>query len=500
MKNLLVLMLISLAVFSCKKDEQNDLPVTTQQEFSFAATLIDHGSGLKSNSDWDCKPYEPDYAQVTIDGIDYFPLVYRIDGRLYTQSIKLDVTDGVSKTYTVSKFLLWYDGNTPGDMTDDEIVMGTPTDASDYKLYVQWPVDFTITVTAFQKLEVDIEVLCFQDDEYTHFGFDWFIITEIVIREQCFFGDICLKHLADYAGSNYENQANGIQLDLPALFKIHAFKDGVEVPFSPFTNMLPYYDPPTNSIPWWGEGNPLCVRYPDNLNVTGEEFTFELWIYVKMGAGFDYKLFHTWTFMDDAVIPDGDDGIVEFVLGECNFSSTDLQLAAYQHLPTTASITITHPGDPGYWDLIVNSVTPDPTPAVFDLVTGSHTGWCGDHNTTIGQGTHTFYIYSSLYDIDWPAGMPYNLQTIAKVNWIINHLDWYGMDINALTDPDGDIIQDAIWKLINNISCSGTAATMVADASTHGDYVPLPGGWAAILMVKDNNPQDNQLIFTMVDP
>ena len=44
---------------------------------------------------------EPDYAHVVIDGVDYFPLLYRIDGVLYTQNIKLDV---LPNRYTVTWF------------------------------------------------------------------------------------------------------------------------------------------------------------------------------------------------------------------------------------------------------------------------------------------------------------------------------------------------------------------------------------------------------------
>lgn len=499
MKKILVLILISVVVFSCKKDEQkNDAPVT-QQEVSFNAELVDPGSGLK---DWECKVdangnlLEPDYAHVIINGVDYFPQVFRIDGILYTQNIKLDIVGGSPTTYVVSQFVLYDDGGTPGGTlpeSDDQIVMGTPTDVSDYKDYVQWPVDFDITVTAFQKLQIPVEVLCFQDDVYSEFGFDWFVITEIVIWEQCFFGDICVKHPADYEGSYYENQSTGLQLDMPAIVELHVFKDGVAVPFSPFTN--------ASDDANWGVGAPLCIQYPDNLNVAGEVFTVELWINVKWGNTFIYKLFHTWTFVDDAMIPDGADGIVEFVLGDCNLMNTDLQLAPYQDLPTSANITIGHPGDPGYWDLFVNSVTPGGT---YDLPVGVDlSAWCGDKYHFISPGTFNANVYPSLYDLDWPAGMPFSLATIAKVNWLFNHLGNYGMDILNLTAAEGLIIQDAVWSIIHYPTVFGgsVAADMTLDAMTYGvNYVPLPGGWAAVLFVKSDEPLSYQLIFTVVDP
>ena len=483
-------------IFGCKKDEiKDDAP--EQQEISFIAELVDPGSGLK---DWECKVdaqgnlLEPDYAHIVISGVDYYPQVFRIDGILYTQNIKLNIVGGSPTYYTVDLFILYDDGGTPGGTlpeADDQIVMGTPTDVSAYKDYVQWPVPFEIYVTAFEKLQIPIEVLCFQDDVYTEFGFDWFVITEIVIREQCFFGDICVKHPDDYIGSLYENQSTGLQLDMPAIVELHVFKNGTPVPYSPFTNASVDAN--------WGVGAPLCIQYPDNLNVTGESFTVELWIHVKWGDTFIYKLFHTWTFIDHAMIPDGTDGIVEFVLGNCNLMNTDLQLPPYQDLPTMANITTGHPGNPSYWDLFVNSVTPAGTydlPAGVDLA-----AWCGDKYHYISPGTFDAYVYPSLYDNDWPDGMPFSLVTIAKVNWIFNHLGNYGMDIMALSSADGIIIQNAIWKLINGLGCTGTAALMAADAENYGvGYVPLPGGWAAVLFVKNDTPMAYQLIFTVVDP
>ena len=38
---------------------------------------------------------------------------------------------------------------------------------------------------------------------------------------------------------------------------------------------------------------------------------------VRQGAGFAYVYFHTWTFSDAQVIPQGTDGVVDFVLGSC---------------------------------------------------------------------------------------------------------------------------------------------------------------------------------------
>jgi len=473
----------------CQKDEP-----PKEQDVVFAATQVDPNGGLKSASDWDCKDLIADYAKVNINNVDYLPKVFRLDdGKLYTQAIKLPV---LQTPYTVSNFLLMDDNNTPLTTDDDIIVMATPTLNSDYDEYVLSPVSFTINVTEFTKAEIPIEVLCFQDNQYQKFGFDWFVITEIVVREQCFFGDFCVKHPADYEGSNYENQSTGLHIDMPALFEIRAYdEDGIQLPNSPFTN--------ASEQAGWGVGSPLCVQYPDNLGIDGEVYAFELWIYVKTGSGFEYVHFHTWSFTDNDPIVSGSDNVVDFVLGSCNYSGTDLQLAPYQNLPTTANVDFSYPGTPGYWGILINStipVTSDPLTG-FDLPVGLNmTGWCGDPNHSMTPGNYNVNVYSSLNSSNWPAGMPFNLGKIAQVNWLFNNLADFSINELALTDSEGDIIQAAVWNIVSSIPTTGMSLDMAMAASNHADFIPLPGGWAAVLMVADNQPLRYQLIFTVVDP
>ena len=484
MKKLLFTILILIPLVSCQEKEAD--PAVNEQDVVFNALEVIPGNGLKSTDDWECKELEPDYAHIIIDGQDHFPSLYRLDGKLYTQAIKL-----LPGVHTVSQFLLMDDHMTPGIMSDDEIVMATPyAPPAPYGVFVTKPLDFTFSVLSFEKTEIDVEVLCFEDHDYLEFGFDWFAVTEIVVREQCFFGDFCVKNPADYTGSYYANQSTGLQIDMPAIFKIVVKKNGAPLPNSPFTN--------ASSGANWGVGAPVCIQYPDNLNVEGDEFTFELWIYVKTGNNFSFKKFHTWTFEDEEMIPAGEDGVVDFVLGSCNLTSPDLLLAPYQNLPTSASINIAQPADPGFWNVYVNSVYPAGS---YDLpVYVNLTGWCGNKNNTIGNGNHNMNVYTSLYSTGWPAGMPFTLDKIARVNWLFNNLDNYGMDVLTISDAEGDIIQDALWNILNGTATTGLALTMADDSGTHGDFVPLPGGWAAVLFVKSNMPGMYQLIFTMIDP
>ncbi len=176
MKKLVLIALIAAVFASCKKE--NDTQGTpAQQQVSFAASMIE----LPGTKDWPCSPDtsgnfpEPDYAQVTllIDNIqvDYFPLVYRIDGQIYTQNITLSIPP--TGEYTVTSFILWNDAGTTEDIlpgADDLILMGTPSDTSAYASYITKPVAFDFQVSGFARAEVEVEVLCYLQDTFKNAG------------------------------------------------------------------------------------------------------------------------------------------------------------------------------------------------------------------------------------------------------------------------------------------------------------------------------------------
>jgi hypothetical protein len=497
-KLLFLVVLMAATIFSCQKKDNT----VQQQEVVFTAIQIDPGAGLKGTAEWDWKCndlLEPVYAKIVIDTKEYTPLVFRIDGKLYTQAIKLD-----PGTYTVSQFLIMDDmgdGMDDGGAGDnDQIYMATPAGPpADFSQYTDPDVPFDITVSAFEKLEVPVEVLCFIPDVWEEFGFDWFVITEIIVREQCFFGDICLKHWEEYAGSHYDLQPGPLQLDMVAIFKVKVYKmdgNGVYQFVEEFTN---------DESPNYGVGAPVCVQYADVLGVV-DHFKFELEIMVKQGAGYPFVLFHTWTFDDAVEIEDGLDGVVDFVLGTCNFTETDLQLAPWQNLPDWANVTIANPGVlPSYWDVKFNSYTPA---GVYDLgPTGVLlNGWCGDEFTTIAAGTFDATIHGTINDNDWPAGVPFTLLQISRVNWLVNHLGDYSIDFEDFGGGEGDDVQKAIWNILRyqGTDYTGNPLTMsnaaIAAVPGPGLYYPLPGGWASVLICKDGNPDLYQLIFVIVDP
>ncbi|RLD36931.1 MAG: hypothetical protein DRI83_04695 [Bacteroidetes bacterium] len=184
MKKVLFLFVLIFAVSACKKDDGSEDMPPLQQEISFNISHVTTPEGLKSDKDWDCKPYEPDYLEVTLNGQSFFPKVFRIDGILYSQNIRLNVDPGLeSVRYRIDKFLLWFDGDTPEtDMPglDDTVVMGTPEYSSAYSVYVAHPLNYSIKVSVFENVEISMDVLCVQADSISLMKYS----RDIMIRER----------------------------------------------------------------------------------------------------------------------------------------------------------------------------------------------------------------------------------------------------------------------------------------------------------------------------
>jgi hypothetical protein len=231
--------------------------------------------------------------------------------------------------------------------------------------------------------------------------------------------------------------------------------------------------------------------------ITGEEFKFELWILVKVGAGFDFKLFHTWLFMDAQLIPAGTDKVVDFVLGSCNLSNTDLQLAPYMNLPGVCDLTVgdANPTKGTYLDVTLSGI-----PTGFDIENGVYGVYCANQGSYINY--NTLYLNMGVYSSLLPQLLPSGIEVKAKdnldmVNWLMNHLDNYTGETMA-------DIQNAVWTILDDAPATGLgtpsalAIQMADDALANGNnYVPLPGGWAAVVFFK---APDIQLLFTVVDP
>jgi hypothetical protein len=94
-------------------------------------------------------------------------------------------------------------------------------------------------------------------------------------------------------------------------------------------------------------------------------------------------------------------------------------------------------------------------------------------------------VYSSLYQ----EKLPIFAQSTKwnKINWLYNHLNWY-------PNYNWYDIQGFIWlydnPVWNGVAFDGvpnvtpTTIQMKADADAYGaDYLPFPGGWAAVIFV-----------------
>lgn len=307
MKKFLLIILAAVTLYSCQKKETE--PVTIQQDVVFAAEWVDPGN-LKSTDvdEFPCSPLSADYAWVKLNGIDYYPDIFTLDNKLYTQAIKLSVPSGGSSPVAITQFWLMHDnaGNGP-----DVIVMGTPMVGSDFHSYVTQPLSFGFSVNAFEKAEIPVQVLCVQRENVDGFGFSWFGVEEIVVREMCFFGDVCLNGdpytPADYNGSLY---GSNLAPDVPAIMKITVAKN--------VGGVITTY-PSTNNESYLGIGQPLCVTYPDNIFVPNELFTFDLEVWVKKNGVFQYVNFYRFSCTDDGpfdVLP-GADGVIDYVIGSC---------------------------------------------------------------------------------------------------------------------------------------------------------------------------------------
>ena len=463
-------------VAACQKSDEV-APESTEQGVSFK---LETKSTLKST---DCFTRQADYVNIDINGTKYKLEVFYIDSKPYTNTLKLPVGN-----YSLKEFMLMDDNNTPNETADDVMVGATPHSGSEFAAYVSQPLDISFIIEAFKKTEMGISVICYQESNFSSFGFVYYGIDQVVVREQIFFGDICIKSLKDYAGSIYEKQSSGLRLDMPAIAKIEVWRN--ETKMGEYSNET-----------WHGEGKPLIVKYGDALGKV-DNFEFKLYILVRQGAGFNYVYFHSWKFKDAEKIAAGTDGVVDFVLGNC-VPDADLKLAPWMNLPPTVTFTITG-WDPatlgGYVDATLSNVEPG-----CELTNGVYASFCADHSTPIFVAKpYDMSVYSSLYQSQLPLFA--QSDKWEKINWLYNHLSWYpGYKWYDL--------QGFVWLYDNPVwdgAPSGTVPAltelskqMKADADKYGSGYKVPsGGWAAVIFIPVGNGDvaKIQAMFVQIDP
>ena len=488
MKNLFLLLGVVAMIFSsCTQDLPGPDPNSPQDVIFTSANT---GGLLKSEQD--CNNPDADYAMVTIDGIIYYPATFYVGGVMYTQAIKL-----VPDTHTLDEFILFNDNGTPADKDDDIIVRAAPQKGSEFSSMVINPMSLNFEVFPFQKIEIPVEVLCFEKSQHGSFGFIWFRPNEIKVRQKWFFGDFCTPCYEDYIGSAYSTVPGGPQVDMPAIFKVEVYRDGVlQGTYGNEADM--------------GTPAPLSVLYADLEGVVNH-FELKVYVLVKVGTAFQYVYMGSWLFDDDddlvtqnGVGP-GTDGVYDFVVGNCNAEAADFAFGPYLNLPVSATINLGGTFAPGtlgtYIDVTISGIV-----SGFDISNMMYPGYCFDRNTTINVNTnYNVFVFSSLQT----QSLPVFLQGLEwdRVNWVMNHLE----DYPTITWSD---IQQVIWKLQNGswggsyggvpgISTAGLV--LYNDAVLYGDgFVPLPGGWAAVTFIKTTDislPAPSiQTVFIIVDP
>ena len=118
---------------------------------------------------------------------------------------------------------------------------------------LQWTMLNISLKCLFLQNENLIDVLCFVPNDYELFGFFWFEITEITVREMCFFGDFCIAEPSIYANTEYAT-GGGVFIDEAAIFEIRARH---QVGDGPLVDMV---GTDFNNMDWNGIGEPLM--YP----------------------------------------------------------------------------------------------------------------------------------------------------------------------------------------------------------------------------------------------
>jgi hypothetical protein len=482
-----------IGMVSCNKDLPQPNPVENGQGEIQFNIIQSSFSNFKDGNDEtpECSSLTWSYAKFELGGVTYTsPIITMPGGDLLTQVVKLDTGN-----YQLTSFYVYNDNGTPNDDTDDVLVRAAPKPNSEYWSLMKNKLNLEIHIDAFKKISFEVDVLCYEDVYYEAFGFTWLDINDVKIEKLCLFGDVCTGKLSDFEGSDYENQENGLQMDMPAIFLVELYKEGVLQ--RTFTNES-----------WHGEGECLEIHWANDMDLV-EHFSLVLKVLLPYGNDFSYREVDSISFTDDALgLITGNDNVLDFTVGNCNIDGADYVYPAWINVPDpSVEFTMTLQNQVGasqYGTYIGYDFSG--IPAGFDVWDGGWPGWCGDSITHITTGVdYTAHFVNSLQPL--PASFRWNQTQVSVLNWLINHLSDYfeGINLEDFTaysagyqPGDWRTIQNAIWGITNNASVMGLAQTMKSDANSNGvGYRPLPGEYAVIFIDVNNTVQ---LQIILVDP
>ncbi|MCK5788659.1 MAG: hypothetical protein KAH32_06660 [Chlamydiia bacterium] len=517
----LVAIVSFLAFTSCEKE----IAANSASEVSFVIQNPSYDNDKKdSSADYPkCVDGTASYVLTTIDGEEYkLNILTNLEDGNQTVVVKLDAKKG----YVVSSFLVYDDMGTPDDVSDDVLLWAAPMEGSTYaERFNLNGLNVTFNVEAFTKKKVEIDVLCFEEVHYLEFGFIWFQFHEYKIKSICFFGDVCTKFYENWIDSEYY-EGNGY--DMVARFRV-----SVEAPNGEIIES-------DNFLASETENNLVCIEYVDNLAILDE--TFKAKIFLQLPDG-NETLIHELEFTDSDWTEveglsswgetqsqiDGDkveDGIFEFVVGNCNYDGNEIniELPPYLYLPDSGEINViyTNLAEYEYFDVVLigdswnNDLYPD------ELFEDSRIhAWCGDLYNGIEEESYLVNVYHSVendvpgeYNYDWGA-----------LNWLANNDELIeNMLDSGVWENDRFGLQHTIWLIVHGISDETIKAIenetnhfvdqnmidLATMAMENSDFIPAPGEYSLLLFdpvegegKKAAVPKDGgviQLVLVRVDP
>jgi len=502
-----------MAVVSCNKDDATE--IIPQQQLVDVVFDINNFVPQDANKDVlfakdngdndplipDCSDLEPSYVIININDVDYTLQLVTLNDKTETEVIKL-----LAGEYVIKSFIVYAADGTP--------VWASPFMDSYYQAL--WDLrgvnELPFTVEEFDKVKIELDVLCYRPYDYERFGFAWFAYSRIEIHTVCFYGDICTKFYDEFHNENspYANQPYD-GYDFPAIFYVWVKNEaGVIVnDYAPVDGVYP-----NSNTDWLGIGSPLCIEYPDQVGVD-EVFTFE--IYLRMPND-TWELIHIGEFDDTAMSVAGEegfggtDGVFDFVVGNCSYDGNDgdFELPAYLPIPISADME-TSWGPQGFdifeFYMEFSNYNPGPIPGLFEET--KYRTLCGEEEVPINvPGNYFVEFYSSLdyLDANTLIPAPYNAYPWGSMNYLSNNC---GIVDGIPTTYTWQEVQEAIWYLMDPAgTTNGVGNQLALDAIANSDFVPTVGDFACVLVVpfeiingtRQAEPDASQLLLMRIDP
>tara|TARA_R110001583_G_scaffold39765_3_gene127423 strand:- start:692 stop:2311 length:1620 start_codon:yes stop_codon:yes gene_type:complete len=525
---------LAMFITSCNNDE-SPLVLTDQQAvqevvFDINNFLLDQVSSkelFSAKDNGEISPYDdsvptcidldPSYVDVTIMGPDQAVTLYTLklvtlNNKTETEALKLP-----SGGYFVTEFIV--------KAADGTVLWAAPMIGSYYQ--VLWELkglNLRFDVPVFDKLRVDIDVLCYRPYDYENFGFVWFKYAVTEIHTVCFYGDICTKffdewHVRNEGNPYFDQKFDGY--DFPAIFSVKVFYKGSNVPLNDLNI--------NSNADWNGIGAPLCIEYPDQVDIKGEIFTYEIWL--AMADGTD-MLIYVGEFTDTAMAeignPDafgGTDGVFDFTVGNCSYDGNDanLELLPWIPIPETADMDAKVAFNEIYLiqaKFREGTVLPAEIPGIIEEEIWYNT-LCAEEFITIPlPAAYEVEFFSTLNrelpGSNFPAA--YLNYPWGSINYLANNCEAY-VALYGWT-----YVQQALWYVISP-NPSGTAPQpasqlgvnnqLAQEAMANPGFIPTVGDYACVLIhplakidvvgksgteAKLNSPEGFQLLILRVDP